>query len=191
MSGVVLTLFTIVFLAVSIHFALQWHRVKRRLDREAYIRSFTFPLGAVARVRNKYPHLDSQDMDSVTDGLRHFFLAHLKSDCSVLAMPSQVASDLWHEFVRHEREYLAFAEKAFGRMLHHVPAAKPDAAQSGHPDLHRCWRYVCREENIDPDAPSRLPLLFALDGNLNIESGVRYRVESNGFRHDDTSTGRT
>lgn len=187
MSEVGWSLSVIGFLAASVFFALQWHRVKRRLEREAYIRSFKFPLGATARIGNKYPSLSPQDLESVSHGLRHFFLAHLKSGFATIAMPSQVVSDLWQEFILHEREYQVFMEKAFGRMLHHTAASMPIGDEAEKTDWALCWQHACREEKIDPDAPGRLPLLFALDEKLKIENGLRYRLEGNRFSYDSSS----
>jgi hypothetical protein len=36
------------------------------------------------------------------------------------------------------------------------------------------WWHACREEDIDPRRPSRLPLLFAVDAKLGIADGFRY-----------------
>lgn len=184
MSGFVLLLFLVVFLAASVYFSMQWYRLRHRLEREAYIRSFSFPLGAIARVHHKYPTLSRQDLESISHGLRHFFLANLKAGPGTIAMPSKIVSDLWHEFLLHEREYLAFVEKAFGRMSHHTKFAKPQNSGHDEASLRRCWQYVCREEGIDPDAPFQLPLLFALDGKLGVANGFLYEFNGGRLQRD-------
>jgi hypothetical protein len=40
--------------------------------------------------------------------------------------------------------------------------------------LRRVWWYSCKEENINPRAATRLPLLFALDAKLGIADGFVY-----------------
>ena len=40
--------------------------------------------------------------------------------------------------------------------------------------LRRAWYWACKEESIDPKAPSRLPLLFALDAKFAIPNGFTY-----------------
>jgi hypothetical protein len=40
--------------------------------------------------------------------------------------------------------------------------------------LRRAWYWACKEESINPRAPTRLPLLFALDKKLNIPGGFTY-----------------
>jgi hypothetical protein len=61
-------------------------------------------------------------MQLVTRALRQFFLAHLHSGRRYVSMSSQVADDLWHEFILCTRNYDAFCRRAFGRFVHHTPA---------------------------------------------------------------------
>lgn len=49
--------------------------------------------------------------------------------------------------------------------------------------LRRVWWHACVEENINPRAPTRLPLLFALDEKL--ENGFRYKTDCNGLKPED------
>jgi hypothetical protein len=43
--------------------------------------------------------------------------------------------------------------------------------------MRRTWRYACLEENINPEHPTRLPLLFAIDQKLAIANGNIYSLE--------------
>ena len=61
-------------------------------------------------------------------GLRQFFLAYLMSGKRYVSMPSQVADDLWHEFILYTREYDAFCRRAFGGFLHHTPGRGAERA---------------------------------------------------------------
>jgi uncharacterized membrane protein YgcG len=45
--------------------------------------------------------------------------------------------------------------------------------------------HACHEENINPRKPSRLPLLFALDGKLDIPNGFTYVPDCSGFQRKD------
>ena len=110
--------------------------------------------------------------------MRQFFLAHLLSGRKFVAMPSQVADDLWHEFMLYSRAYKEFCDTAFGRFLHHTPAIALAAGQrSSNAGLRRVWYWACKEDGIDPRNASRLPLLFALDAKLNIPNGFKYRAD--------------
>ena len=54
--------------------------------------------------------------------------------------------------------------------------------------LRRCWWHACREENINPAKPTRLPLLFALDTKLNIPNGFRYAADCGAARLQGAGT---
>jgi hypothetical protein len=157
--------------------------------REAHIRSFHFPNGLFSKVIAKYPHLTHKDMALVSRGLRQFFLAHLKSGRQYVSMPSQVADELWHEFILHTRSYEAFTRRSFGTFLHHTPAVTLNSQSQSNIGLRRCWKYACLEENINPRKPSRLPLLFGLDAKLGIANGFHYVSDCSGVRRQTAQEG--
>lgn len=169
--------------------ALQLWKHRVAGAREAHIRTFAFPKGLFAKVIAKYPHLTQKDMDLVSHGLRQFFLAYLKSGRQYVSMPSQVADELWHEFILYTHNYEAFTKQAFGTFLHHTPAAVLSSKAHSNIGLRRCWRYVCLEENINPRSPSRLPLLFVLDAKLKIANGFQYVADCSGVRRDNKAGG--
>jgi hypothetical protein len=86
---------------------------------------------------------------------------------------AQAVDDAWHAFILFTRSYDRFCQPALGRFLHHTPAeamVSPTIAQEG---IKRAWNLACRREGIDPKAPARLPLLFAIDAMLGIPDGFR------------------
>ena len=151
--------------------------VRQRARREAFIRAYMFPRGVFEKLRKVRPGLDAKEQQLVARALRQFFLAYLKSGFRRVAMPSQAADDLWHEFILFTREYQAFCTAAFGRFLHHTPAVKLGAAKADNEGLRRVWWFCCLEENINPRQATRLPLLFALDKKLGIADGFRYDLD--------------
>jgi hypothetical protein len=166
--------------------ALLWRRHVAKA-REAHIRSFQFPKGLFSQVTAKYPHLTAQDMELVSRGLRQFFLAYLKGGRQCVAMPSQVVDELWHAFILHTRSYEAFTRQAFGTFLHHTPAVALSSQSRSNIGLRRCWAQACLEENINPRAPARLPLLFGLDAQLGIANGFHYLPDCRGVRRTSGS----
>jgi hypothetical protein len=158
-----------------------WQR-QLRMRREAYIRSFILPKGLYEKLREHHPNLTMKDCQLVSQGLRQFFQGHLKSGRKYVSMPSQVADDLWHEFILYTKNYQQFCQHAFGRFLHHTPAVVLSKGQQGDAGIRRCWYYSCHEENINPKKPTRLPLLFALDSKLNVPNGFVYVADCSGFR---------
>ncbi|BFM04937.1 hypothetical protein R50071_01410 [Halioxenophilus aromaticivorans] len=45
------------------------------------------------------------------------------------------------------------------------------SSQGAQEDIRVAWRLSCMREGIDPQSPSALPTLFALDSDLNIPDG--------------------
>ncbi len=174
--------FVVVALVAMVVVATVW-RAMLRYKRAEYIRSYEFPRGLFDKLAVRRPELARKDVALVARGLRHFFLAYLKSGRQFVSMPSQVADDLWHEFILYTRNYEQFCERAFGRFFHHAPAAvlAPQLRDSN-AGLRRVWWQCCKEENINPRQPSRLPLLFALDAKLAIAGGFVYAADCAALR---------
>ena len=175
------------FLAVV--FALVFYTVWRRARvarRAEFIRSYTLPQGLFERLKKRRPELTLKDCQLVSQALRQFFLAYLKGGRRFVAMPSQLADDLWHEFILYTKNYDAFCRQAFGRFLHHTPAVVLGSARQSNEGLRRCWWYACREENIDPAQPTRLPLRFALDAKFKIADGFFYVPDCGTVKNRDT-----
>ena len=176
-------------LPVSLVLALVYWARWRRLARAEFIRTYPFPPGLLDRLGKRRPGLSDKDKHLVGRGLRQFFLAYLTGGRQFVAMPSQVADDLWHEFILYTRHYQAFCKQAFGGMLHHTPAVVLAADKRDNAGLRRVWWQTCKEENINPRKPSRLPLLFALDAKLGIADGFHYTPDCSALRRHDPDGG--
>ncbi len=142
--------------------------------RRQFIREARLPPFLIGKLRAAHPQLTARDADLVLRGLRQFFMAHLRSGRSFVAMPSQVVDTAWHEFILHTQGYQAWCKAAFGGMLHHSPAEVLGRSAQRNDGLRRTWYYACMDEGIDPRHPVRLPLLFALDAKFAIENGFTY-----------------
>lgn len=153
-----------------------WNRW-RQLARAEFIRNYTFPHGLFAKLSKKRPQLDTKQMQLVARALRQFFLAYLHGGRRYVSMPSQVTDDLWHEFILYTRHYDAFCRRAFGGFLHHTPAVVLSRDRQNNSGLRRVWWHSCKDENINPRAATRLPLLFALDTKLGIADGFAYAAD--------------
>lgn len=175
---VILVILTLVSSFALLVVWLRW----RQAVRADYIRTYQFPKGIFAKLQARRPGLTLKECQLTARGLRQFFLAHLKSGRRFVAMPSQVADDLWQELTLHTRHYEEFCNNAFGRFLHYTPAVALGGDKQENTGLRRTWRYTCIDENIDPRNPLRLPLLFALDAKLNIPNGFRYAPKRNSSR---------
>ena len=181
MATPILAVVALVALGVTAALAVVWSRW-RRLARAEYIRTCPFPPGLLDRLAKKRPDITLKDRQLVARALRQFFLVYLKSGRQFVSMPSQVADDLWHEFILYTRHYELFCRRAFGRFLHHTPAVALGPDRRDNAGLRRAWWYACLEENINPRKPTRLPLLFALDAKLEIVGGFRYAPDCDVLR---------
>lgn len=183
--NIAVTLACISFAGISL---VQWRR-QRKARREAYIRDFVLPMGLFDKLRHRYPELSLKDCQLVAQGLRQFFLAHLKSGKRQVDMPSQVVDELWHQFILYTKNYEQFCRHAFGGFLHHTPAVMLRQGKRGNAGIRRAWHYACHEENINPYKPTRLPLLFALDSKFNIPDGFVYVPDCGGFKRQGDTGG--
>lgn len=157
--------------------ALAWFAKALRGRRMRFIDEYAYPKGIRERVRKRYPHLTDEQLDRVMRGLTEWFHLHREAGRVTLSMPSQVVDAAWHEFILFTAGYRQFCRRALGRFLNHTPAEAmrtPTDAQDG---LRRTWRRACQRSGIEPGAPTRLPLLFALDAELGIPDGFRYTLD--------------
>ncbi len=152
--------------------------------RRKYIETFIFPQTVKTNILLKYPHLTTMQVGEVTKGLREYFhLCNLAGE-KFVSMPSQVVDVAWHEFILFTKQYQLFCSKALGRFLHHVPAEAmrtPTVAQEG---IQRAWQLSCKREKINPESPSRLPILFRLDTDLSIPDGFYYTKDCKNSSND-------
>lgn len=164
----------IALLLVCVVIGVGYLKRTRRLKREEFIRSYVFPSSTLAVLAKSHPHIDENDQLRVAEALREFFLVRLRVGDRLIGMPSRVVDDLWHEFILDTREYERFCKLAFGGFFHHVPATANPPGKRMDAALRVTWRYACLAEGIYSPSPTRLPLLFAIDSELQIENGQSF-----------------
>jgi hypothetical protein len=169
---------TLVLGAILLGIIFYIYGAVRLSKRRNFIRHYRFPPGLLQKLQRTHPHIQAKEYSLVAQSLRQFFLAYLVSGKQNVAMPSRVADDMWHEFILYTHQYAEFCRLAFGGFFHHTPAAAMGAHRESNVGLRRIWWHTCKEENIAPRAPLRMPLLFALDSKLNIAHGHRYTLAS-------------
>ena len=166
--------FVLVIIMVSLWFYVLSYQ-KKRLSQQNYLRDYIFPAASLERkLREKYPNLNDQQMALVFRALYDYFRICQFANGSMVAMPSQVVDDVWHDFILFTRLYQLFCQKALGRFLHHTPTEAMSSPTLANQGIKRAWRLSCHLEDIDPKTPEKLPLLFAIDGLLEIENGFKY-----------------
>lgn len=155
---------------------LVWRRRSVRARAHAIDR-FIFPSSIAAKVREAYPHLSAAQAATVMDGLRQYFHVSFMADGRMVSMPSKAVDTAWHEFILFTRLYQDFCQKALGRFLHHTPAEAMHTQVLAQDGIKRAWRLACKREGINPAAPKKLPLLFAMDTMLAIPGGYKYALD--------------
>mgnify|MGYP000373704983 CR=1 FL=1 len=161
-------------------------RIKRKL-RSKYIENYFFHKGIRKKISQKYPQLTEQQLDLVFNALKDYFQICLIANKKMVAMPSQIVDDAWHEFILSTRFYSIFCNKALGRFLHHTPTEAMSSPTYAQQAIKRSWRLACANEGINPKQPLILPLLFAIDGLLNIENGFIYQLNCIDANNKDTN----
>ena len=168
--------FIVITLLVFVWIIVKKYRAVVAKKRDAHIRLFTLPAGLLLKLIKKHPTLTLADAQLVDKAMRQFFMTYHLSNHRFVAMPSEVVDDLWHEFILYTRTYELFCKQAFGRFFHHSPAVVLDQYQQSSEGLRRTWWFACKEEDVDPKKPYKLPLLFAIDAKLNITNGRTYSL---------------
>ena len=169
--------------------ALALLKVWCRWQRERLLREAPLPLFLRRKLRDAYPQLSVKDCDLVERGLRQFFLACLRSNKAFVALPSRVVDALWHEFILHTQAYQDWCQLTLGWFLHHTPAQALGLEARSNDGLRRAWYWACRDEAIAPRAPTRLPLLFALDAKLQIANGFHYQADGRELQRQGAACG--
>lgn len=172
MENIIFTIGTFSFF-IFIYVINKMIQVSRR---ESLINSYQFPEAIAQKIIEKYPHLTESQTESVLDGLRNYFHVCNVAGRKMVAMPSQVVDVAWHEFILYTKKYDHFCNKALGRFLHHTPAEAMKSRTSAQKGIKRAWSISCKREYIQPRAAYKLPLLFALDGQLKIPDGFNYSL---------------
>jgi hypothetical protein len=143
-------------------------------ERVVYIQGYSFPPLLRQKIRDAYPHLTDSEVAHVLDGLRQWFLVCLHARGRTVGMPSEAVDEAWHEFILITRAYTEFCDNAFGRYLHHTPAAAMDEGMAA--SLARTVRVLdTLPATMVPVAV--VPLLFAVDTELGIPYGHAYDAE--------------
>ncbi|TAK64694.1 hypothetical protein [Methylobacter sp.] len=166
-------LISAVVLSLIFYFVIRANKVKQL----KFIERYQFHKGIRHKLSQKHPQLTEQQLDMVFQGLRDYFRICRQAKNRMVSMPSQVIDDAWHEFILFTRIYEKFCTKAMGHFLHHTPAEAMSTQNIAKDGIKRSWRLACALEQINPKKPARLPLIFAMDGLLNINNGFVYQLD--------------
>ena len=147
--------------------------------RKNFISLYEFPGYLPDKIVRTYPHLSQKDVQLVLKALKEYFKICSTAKMKMVSMPSKVVDLAWHEFILFTREYEKFCRQGFGKFLHHTPAKAMPPNSLAKKSLKRAWYIACQQENISPESPVKIPLLFTIDSDLNISDGIRFDFAEN------------
>jgi hypothetical protein len=174
---------TIVFFSIVTvsHIYFSYYRINELREileinkRINFINSYQLPIAVINKFYNHYPKLTPIQISQAVLGLKVYLIICLKNETYTF-VPSKVVDTLWHEFILDRDEYKNFCTNAFGNFLPHIPPY--DQILISQASLKTIWRASCNKEKINNSTkPSRLPLLFAIDSQLDIPNGRNYKLE--------------
>jgi hypothetical protein len=168
-------IFILVFFLILLHSYLS---MRQRRRRAIFLDSYVFPPTIMNEVAKRYPHLSDNELELVGQGLRQYFQSCNAAALKTVSMPSRVVDLAWHEFILMTRPYAQFCDNGLGRFLHHTSATDIGSSEAVKQGLKAAWFHACEWEGIDQASPSRLPLLFTIDAELNIPDGFKHSLNN-------------
>jgi hypothetical protein len=148
-------------------------RLNRRIKA---VNTFQFPRAVRHQFTLQHPQLIGE-LPLVEAAARQWFRLAARHSPATLAMPSVVVDDLWRELVLHDREYAAFCQAAFGRILEREPESPMSAVPDRTARLRHTLDLARQDERCGPRG---IPLLFRIDPQLGTDSGRAYQPDCGG-----------
>ncbi|NOR70729.1 MAG: hypothetical protein GQ532_13720, partial [Methylomarinum sp.] len=148
-----------IILIIVLFIFIIWQKKIKRNQRINYIENYFFHKGIRKKISQKHPQLTDEQLDLVFKALTDYFQICLIANKKMVAMPSQIVDDAWHEFILSTRFYSIFCKKSLGRFLHHTPTEAMNSPTSAQQGIKRAWRLACAKEGIDPKHRKTLPLI--------------------------------
>ena len=135
-----------------------------------------------------YPHLTDNDIQIILIGLKEYFKLYVIASRRVIIIPSRLIDRAWFEFMQEQQEYDQFCQQAFGFFLQRSPVVEIHNSDTNN-DLKILWTLACEREGIDPNNPNKLPLIFSLDIQFNIDDGFKFGLSDNNLFYNIKNIG--
>jgi len=151
---------------------------------ETSIKNYTFPPSVEASLKIYNPLLTNRQRKEVLKYLRIFLIDRLSNIDS--DTPSVVLNKAWRVFSL-SKEYDSFPYQHFyyhffikSDFLKYKPISKDSCGIIKFPknkkDFFDLWKSQCHAEGIDLFFPQKIPNMFMLDETLNIEDGIKFKI---------------
>ena len=153
-------------------------RQREQSKQDSFIDNYKFPNRIENMLKEIYPHLSYDDIQIVFKGLNEYFKLYVIASRRMIVIPSRLIDRTWFEFMQSEQEYEKFSQQAFGFFLNRSPLVEIQKHGINN-DLKVLWTLACDREGINPDSPNKLPLIFVLDIQFNIDDGFKFGLSDN------------
>lgn len=138
--------------------------------------NYQFPEIVLKRWKAKYPNLSDVEYDLAQKSLLQFFEVLFNNKTSV-AMVSEIADELWHEFILHTKAYCEFCEKTFGKYIHHNPTESNVEYDWRNKEVPSEFINLYKFSLNSPfNIQNNTPLIFMIDQLLKINTGYQFSI---------------
>jgi hypothetical protein len=151
--------------------------VVAEVEIEVSIRNVCWPKYVLEKWQKHYPGASIEQQKAVEEALKDWFDLVKNAHPRKLGMPSRSVDLLWHELILETKFYEKFCSEHVGFFVHHSSNdsdKSKDGQRAQRVEVMRTWMGACALEGVDYKNPSRLPRLFASDGELKDELGFKF-----------------
>ena len=153
---------------------------KDKNKRYKYTENLNFPNSIDMALKKEFPNFTDENINLVKQGLKEYLKLYALSSRGKIILPSLVVNLALKEFFKTV-EYQDFIKNVFKFYFTDVLMKNNNIIDN---DLKVVWTLTCENENINPNKPDKLPLIFSIDSQLNIENGFRFTIDES---NDDSS----
>lgn len=150
----------------------------------ATINKYDFPQEVEKRLLERYPKMNKTKLDFVIFATKDYFLANAQKlavegeNGKLLPIPSLIVFEFLQEFMKEQGEFDSFCTKVLGRKINtlNLMDKKDYSERKAQPEVMKLVKVM--NNTPSPNIPSLgIPLLFYVDGLLNIENGFIFNVD--------------
>jgi hypothetical protein len=165
-------LYTIIILLIMLVLIFSFIS-KDKNKRYKYIENVYFPNSIDMTLKKEFPYLTDEDISLVKQGLKEYLKLYVLSRRGRIILPSLAINLAFIEFIK-TTEYVNFTKNVFKFYFTDILMKNDNIIDN---DLKIVWTLACENEDINPDIPDKLPLIFSIDSQLNIENGFRFTID--------------
>jgi hypothetical protein len=165
-------LYTIIILLIMLVLIFSFIS-KDKNKRYKYIENVYFPNSIDMTLKKEFPYLTDEDISLVKQGLKEYLKLYVLSRRGRIILPSVAINLAFIEFIK-TTEYVNFTKNVFKFYFTDILMKNDNIIDN---DLKIVWTLACENEDINPDIPDKLPLIFSIDSQLNIENGFRFTID--------------